>query len=92
MIRAAVLCIMLGMACLLLSGCASAPQVIEKPVEVKVPVPVPCNAPEIAVPAWPLASVPASASDFDFFKAALAEIELRTGYEARLLAALGACQ
>ena len=92
MMRAAVLCIMLVMACLLLSGCASAPQVIEKPVEVKVPVPVPCKAPDVPVPAWPLASVPASASDFDFFKAALAEIELLKGYEARLLAALGACQ
>jgi len=60
--------------CLLLAGCASAPQVIENPVEVKVPVPVPCNVPEIAVPAWPLAAVPASASDFEFYKAALAEL------------------
>jgi hypothetical protein len=85
MMRAAVLC-------LLLAGCASAPQVIEKPVEVKVPIPVPCKAPEIPVPAWPLPAVPPSASDFDFYKAALAEIRLREGYEARLLAALGACQ
>ena len=92
MIRAAVLCIMLGMLCLLLSGCASAPQVIEKPVEVKVPMPVPCRAPDVPVPAWPLAGVPDAASDFDFYKAALAEIKLREGYEARLGAALGACQ
>jgi hypothetical protein len=84
MIRAAFLC-------LLLAGCASAPQVIEKPVEVQIPVPVPCKVPDTPAPAWPLASVPVSASDFDFFKAALAEIELRKGYEARLLAALGAC-
>lgn len=85
MIRAAALC-------LLLAGCASAPQFIEKPVEVKVPVPVPCKAPEISVPAWPLAAVTASASDFEFYKAALAELELRKGYEKRLLAALGACR
>ncbi|MFX3545010.1 hypothetical protein [Ralstonia mannitolilytica] len=85
MMRAALLC-------MVLAGCASAPQVIEKPVEVKVPVPVACKAHDVPVPAWPLEAVPASASDFDFFKAALAEIELRKGYEARLLAALGACQ
>jgi len=36
--------------------------------------------------------VPSSASDFDFYKAALAEVELRKGYEARLRAALAACQ
>lgn len=78
--------------CLLLTGCASVPQVIEKPVEVKVPVQVPCKAPDIPVPAWPLAAVPPSASDFDFFKAALAEVELRKGYETRLRASLAACQ
>ncbi|WP_316866617.1 hypothetical protein [Ralstonia mannitolilytica] len=76
----------------MLAGCASAPQVIEKPVEVKVPVPVPCKAPDVPVPTWPLAAVPASASDFEFYKAALAELELRKGYEKRLLAALGACR
>ncbi|CAJ0737634.1 hypothetical protein R16034_00794 [Ralstonia edaphis] len=92
MIRAALLCIMLGVACLLLSGCASAPQVIEKPVDVKVPVPVECKAPDVAVPPWPLAAVPDSASDFYFYKAALAEIKLREGYETRLRAALAACQ
>lgn len=83
--RAAVLC-------LLLAGCASTQQVIEKPVEVQVPVPVPCKAPLIPEPAWPLAAVPAAASDFAFFRAALAEVELRKGYEARLRAALAACQ
>lgn len=78
--------------CLLLAGCASASQVIEKPVEVKVPAPVPCKAPDIPVPPWPLSAVPASASDFEFYKAALAEIELRAGYEVRLKAAVAACQ
>jgi len=77
--------------CLLLAGCA-APQVVEKPVEVKVPVPVPCTTAEISEPDWPLAKVPETASDFEWFKAALAELALRAGYEARLKAAVAACQ
>ncbi|AVA33382.1 hypothetical protein RN01_22480 [Cupriavidus sp. SHE] len=79
------------MLCLLLAGCA-APQVVEKPVEVKVPVPVPCKTAEIPEPDWPLAKVAATASDFEWFKAALAELALRAGYEARLKAAVAACQ
>jgi len=78
--------------CLLLAGCAAAPQVVEKPVEVKVPVAVPCKAPEIPEPDWPLAKVPATASDFEWFMAALAELALRAGYEVRLKAAIAACQ
>ena len=85
MIRATLLC-------LLLAGCASAPQVIEKPVEVKVPVPVPCKAPDVPVPAWPLDAIKAADTDFTFYQAALAEIALRKGYEARLRAALVICQ
>jgi len=77
--------------CLLLAGCA-APQVVEKPVEVKVPVPVPCKTAEIPEPDWPLAKVSDTASDFDWFKAALAELALRAGYEVRLKAAVAACQ
>jgi len=77
--------------CLLLAGCA-APQVIEKPVEVRVPVSVPCKAPQIPDPDWPLAKVPDTASDFEWFRAALAELALRAGYEVRLKAAIAACQ
>lgn len=80
------------MLCLVLAGCAAAPQVIDKPVEVRVPVPVPCKAPEIPEPDWPLAKVTETASDFDFFRAALAELALRAGYEVRLKAAVEACR
>lgn len=76
--------------CLLLAGCA--PQVVEKPVEVKVPVPVPCKTAEIPEPDWPLAKVAGTASDFEWFQAALAELALRVGYEVRLKAAVAACQ
>lgn len=78
--------------CLLLAGCAAAPQIVERPVEVKVPVSVPCRAPVIAEPDWPLAKVPSTASDFEFFRAALAELALRAGYEVRLKAAVAVCQ
>ena len=80
------------MLCLLLAGCAAAPEVIEKPVEVRVPVAVPCKTAAIPEPDWPLAKVPSAASDFVFFQAALAELLLRTGYELRLKAAVAACQ
>lgn len=78
--------------CLLLTGCACAPRVIEKPVEVQVPVPVPCKTPDVPVPAWPLDAMKATDTDFTFYQAALAEIALRKGYEARLRAALAICQ
>ncbi|MGO4809180.1 hypothetical protein AB4156_06175 [Cupriavidus sp. 2MCAB6] len=80
------------LAVLLLAGCAAAPQMIEKPVEVRVPVAVPCETPEIPEPDWPLAKVPETAGDFEFFRAALAELALRGGYEVRLKAAVAACQ
>ncbi|WP_236701998.1 hypothetical protein [Cupriavidus basilensis] len=75
-----------------LAGCAAAPQVIEKPVEVRVPVAVPCKTAEIPEPDWPLAKVPETTSDFEWFRAALAELALRAGYEVRLRAAVATCQ
>jgi len=79
------------MLCMALAGCAAAPQVIEKPVEVRVPVAVPCKTVEIPEPDWPLAKVPETASDFEWFQAALVELALRAGYEVRLKAAVGSC-
>jgi len=58
---------------------------------VKVPVPVEC---EVEVPARPAMPTEALSPgvDLDRFSAsALAEIELREGYEGELRAALGAC-
>ncbi|AJG19094.1 hypothetical protein RR42_m1697 [Cupriavidus basilensis] len=65
---------------------------IEKPVEVRVPVAVPCKTAEIPEPDWPLAKVPETTSDFEWFRAALAELALRAGYEVRLRAAVATCQ
>ncbi|MEX8193530.1 hypothetical protein [Comamonas guangdongensis] len=67
-------------------------RLVEKPIEVKVPVPVPCKAPDIPEPDWPLAKVSDTASDFVWFQATLAELALRAGYEIRLKAAVAACQ
>jgi hypothetical protein len=75
---------------LFLAACASDPPVY-KPVEVKVPVAVPCKAPQIEVPAWPLQKLDPAASLFEKVKAALVEIELRKGYEAQLSVAANAC-
>ncbi|MCY0854362.1 hypothetical protein [Cupriavidus sp. D39] len=61
-------------------------------MEVRVPVAVPCKTAEIPEPDWPLAKVPDTASDFEFFRAALVELALRAGYEVRLKAAVAACQ
>ncbi|MGT2505646.1 hypothetical protein [Cupriavidus basilensis] len=82
----------MALAVLMLAGCTVAPQVIEKPVEVRVPVAVPCKTAEIPEPDWPLAKVTETASDFKWYRAALAELALRAGYEIRLRAAVVACQ
>lgn len=80
---------LLVLACLL-TGCATTRTVT---VPVNVPVSVPCKA---TVPDKPV--MPTEALDpkdpqflFKFVRAATAEIELRIGYEARLLAELKSC-
>ena len=77
--------------CLVLCACGTT-EVVYKPVPVNVTVPVPCHAPAVTAPAWPTASVAPTASMFDKVKAALAELNLRRGYEARLEAANKSCQ
>jgi hypothetical protein len=78
-----------------LAGCATRPPQL---VEIRVPVPVPCQVATPARPAMPTdALVPAVpgeqilASIERKVKALLAELELREGYELELLAALQAC-
>lgn len=68
----------------LLAGCSTC-----EPV--RVPVPVPCNAPMPQRPAMPTESLEADAPLDDFVAAAAAEIERREGYEHLLRAALVAC-
>lgn len=70
-----------------LAGCATQPQL----VEVKVPVPVPCPAQEPQRPAMPTDSLPLGSSLPAKVRALEAEIELRDGYEIRLLEELRGC-
>ena len=83
--RCALLAALMGLVGVL-SACGVAP--IQT---VKVPVPVECRVEVPARPAMPTESL-SPGVDLDRFSAsALAEIELREGYEGELRAALGAC-
>lgn len=84
---------LLVLACLLTAGCTTAPRTV--PVPVKVGVSTPCKATVPEEPAWPTKTVKIKPDDphwLDKFVAlATAEIELRDGYEIRLLAELKSC-
>ena len=83
--RYALLAALVGLACSL-AACGVAP--IQT---VKVPVPVECSVEVPARPAMPTEAL-APGVDLDRFSAsALAEIELREGYEGELRAALAEC-
>ncbi|WP_339092221.1 hypothetical protein [Variovorax paradoxus] len=70
-----------------LAACGLAPV-----LEVKVPIPVECRIETPARPAMPTEAL-AAGVDLDRFSAsALAEIELREGYEGELRAALEGCR
>lgn len=70
----------------LLAACGVAP--VQK---VNVPIPVACDAAEPARPAMPTEALSAGVDLDRFAAAAMAEIELREGYEGEVLAALRAC-
>lgn len=72
----------------LLAGCASQPQTIE----VRVPVPVPCQIPDIPWPALPIDSLPADADVFVASRALWASLELMEGWAATAEAAMSACR
>ena len=76
---------------LVLSGCAKQP-IITTPVEVKIPVSVPCKTPIIPAPAWPTSELRAGDSIFRQVQLILAELQIRKGYEAQLEAAIKSCQ
>jgi len=81
------------LALLVLAGCAApATQVVTRTVTVEVPVGVPCRAPQIERPVWPLDVLPTDANDYEWARAALAEIETRKAYEARLEGAVSGCR
>jgi len=72
--------------CAVLAGCGVAPL---QPV--KTPIPIECRVQRPARPAMPTGAL-APGVDLDrFAAAAMAEIELREGYELELNAALDAC-
>lgn len=69
----------------LLLGCASKP-----PIEIKIPVVVPCIKEQPVAPIYP--TVAEDTGIFERVKVLLAERELRKGYEAKLQAMLTACE
>lgn len=77
---------------LLLAACASEALLLQPPIEVRVPVSVPCKAPLVPLPSWPLDTLAADAGIYDQVKTLIAEIEARVAYEIKLEAAVRACQ
>lgn len=74
----------------LLSGCPLSSTI--RPDNIKeVPIKVPCNITPPDKPAMPLDSALETDDIFEFVKKATAEIELRTGYEFKLEAAIKEC-
>lgn len=76
-----------------LAGCAAtpAPEPVIEVRTVNVAVPVPCTAPMPARPDMPTDTLRPGAPLDDVIAAALAEIDLREGYEGELRAALRGC-
>ncbi|MDE2029604.1 MAG: hypothetical protein KGI97_03465 [Alphaproteobacteria bacterium] len=74
----------------LLAGCAASAPVL-KPVEVDIPVAVPCKADAPRAPDFALSHVGAADDVFAKTRAALTEIDQRKGYEAALRAQAETC-
>lgn len=74
---------------LMLTACS---QPVFKPVPVDTPVEVTCRINEPTAPGWPTLIVAKDAGLFAHSKAVLAELEMRKGYENKLLAAIRSCQ
>ena len=70
--------------CLPICGCATRMVTIKVPT----PVPVPCLAPEVREPQYPIGGK----DIYEKVRTLLAELELRKGYEVELQAALAACR
>lgn len=74
-----------------LSGCGLCPTKTIT-VKVEVPVPVPCKVASPTKPVYPLQESKKEEDIFNKTKKAIAEIELRKGYETELEAAVKSCQ
>lgn len=69
---------------ILLAGCAARPATV-RTVQVRVPVPVPCEYPALPPrPVLPLASLSDDASDADVARATVASLHAMTGYARQL--------
>lgn len=73
---------------LLLTGCATS----AKLVQVKVPIPIPCQVAEPARPMMDTETIPIESPIDELTRAMRAEIDRREGYEGELRAALNACK
>lgn len=81
-----------------LSGCASEAPIVTTPVEVKVPVVVPCQPKPVEEPKWATDQLtaeeiadPSPAGAFVRARAVVEELAQRMGYEIELKAALAGC-
>lgn len=74
-----------------LAGCVG-PQEIVRTERVEVPVSMPCRTQQVVRPIWALDALPASATDYEWARAAVVELGQREMYERRLEAAVAACQ
>lgn len=75
---------------LLLTACGTTKELIIEQID--VPIPVYCNIVSPSKPVWPMDGLSKDESDiFVIIKHALADIELRKGYETELEAAIAAC-
>lgn len=81
--------VLLGTLVLCLAGCASEPVVVDRVV--KTAIPVKCDADKPVRPVMPTEVLAAEANEYEVVRAALAEIDVREGYEGLLVAALDQC-
>lgn len=77
--------------CALLAGCVTTPEPVIEVRTVNVAVPIPCRSTEPQRPAMPMDDLQPGISLDQFVAHALAEREVREGYEGELRAALHAC-
>lgn len=83
--------ILLIFALLLLSGCATQRATVV-PVEVKIPIAVPCKTPEITAPAFAVDALPLGSDIWTQMAALRAERWQRKGYIEELESAVKACR
>jgi len=72
----------------LLGGCAA----VGTTTTIEVPIPVPCEPPEVAAPALPIDSLSPEADIFEHVRALWATVERMEGYESELRTAVDACR